>query len=92
MANLNSSAISEHRLCLSFMAFLRLFQQNSSMATMMARARPHSSTTNTPPMFCTLRGWAFESLLLSCKQRTVRQLAGANRKQTKLTGLRGGKL
>ena len=35
--------------------------------TMMARASPHSSTTNTPPMFWTLRGWAFESLLLSWK-------------------------
>ena len=45
---------------------MREFQQNSSMATMMARASPHSSTTNTPPMFCTLSGCAFESLLLSC--------------------------
>jgi hypothetical protein len=36
---------------------------------MMASARPQSRTTKTPPMFWTLRGCAFESLLLSCKEK-----------------------
>lgn len=34
---------------LSVWAFLREFQQNSRMATTMAKARPHINTTNTPP-------------------------------------------
>lgn len=33
----------------SVRAFFLEFQQNSSIATMIARARPHKSTTNTPP-------------------------------------------
>ena len=49
----------------SLWAFFREFQQNSRTATMIARLSPQSSTTNTPPMFFTLRGFAFESLLLS---------------------------
>ena len=69
MANLSSSAISEHKLWWSIWEFLREFQQNSKTATTMATAKPHSSTTNTPPMFFTLNGLAFESLLLSCNKK-----------------------
>ena len=43
------------------------FQQNSSTATMILANKPASRTTNTPPIFFTLSGFAFESLLLSCK-------------------------
>lgn len=45
------------------------FQQNSSTATMMLANKPQRSTTNTPPMFFTLSGFAFESLLLSCSMK-----------------------
>ena len=72
IANLSSSAISEQRLCLSFMAFFLEFQQNSNMATIMANAKPHNRTTNTPPMFWTLNGCAFESLLLSWKKYIIK--------------------
>lgn len=49
MANRSSSAISEHNDCRSVWAFFFEFQQNSKIATKIASARPHSSTTNTPP-------------------------------------------
>ena len=67
IAKRNSSAISLQRLCLSFIAFFREFQQNSRIATIIASAKPQRRTTKTPPIFWTLKGWAFESLLLSWK-------------------------
>ena len=69
IANLSSSAISEHKLWWSICEFFLEFQQNSKTATTIATAKPHNNTTNTPPMFFTLNGLAFESLLLSCKKR-----------------------
>ena len=65
IANLSSSAISEHKLWWSIWEFFREFQQNSKMATIIATAKPQSKTTKTPPMFFTLSGLALESLLLS---------------------------
>ena len=65
IANLSSSAISEHKLWWSICEFFLEFQQNSKTATTIATAKPHNNTTNTPPMFFTLNGLAFESLLLS---------------------------
>ena len=69
IANLSSSAISEHKLWWSICEFFLEFQQNSKTATTIATAKPHNNTTNTPPMFFTLNGLAFESLLLSCNKR-----------------------
>jgi len=62
---LSSSAISEQRLWWSICEFFLEFQQNSSTATIMASVKPHKRTTNTPPIFLTLKGFALESLLLS---------------------------
>lgn len=53
MAKRSSSAISEQSDCRSFWAFFFEFQQNSKIATRIAKARPQRRTTNTPPMLST---------------------------------------
>ena len=74
----NSSAISEHRLCRSICEFFREFQQNSKTATIIATNRPPNRTTKTPPIFLTLKGLAFESLLLSCMKK-LRKFTGVSK-------------